>query len=94
MQQQEDEGSPPLGPIGAGLLAAGIVLFMVVTGVKGGISAAVGGAVASLESSTREVLQSFLSDAIGGGFSVATYVLIAAILAGGGLVYQGFFADR
>jgi len=92
--QSELLESPPLGPAGVGLLAGGLLLFVIVTAVKGGISTAVGAAVASLESSTRDVVQEFLTDAVGGGFSVATYVLVIAILAGAGLVYQGFFANR
>jgi len=90
----KNEADPPVGPIGIGLAAGGGVLFLVVTGVKKGISAATGAVTASLVSDVRDTLNAFLDGAVGGGFTVATWILLAALAAGAALIYQGFFANR
>ena len=83
----EDDSPSPIKFVGIGLLAGGVVLFMVTSGVKKAVNGGLEAAVMGLEASTRQVLTDFLDGAIGGGFGGVTILLVVAALAGGGLVF-------
>lgn len=85
---------PPIGPAGVGLVAGGVLLFMVIMGTRKAIAAGLGAATAALAAPTRDSLNAFLDGAVGGGFTVATWVVLGALALGAGLVYLGFFAKQ